>query len=227
VTSRSKLPKETTRSPAAASSPSFLKTCGRCWGQAGSEGENPELYEQLLARVGTALQPADIIDWLLVKDVVALSWAIQRSRSQRESLVRLGRRKAMEQVLEVVLMRSGTAPLIGEETEASRMASAWFNGDKKAEKKIDALFGKAGLTLADVATQALTTMATELDRLDRQNVQHEHHRDQMLQQIERRRAGWAKRVQRMSDEIIDADFHEAVPAGGGRRSINDLSAAAE
>ena len=36
-----------------------------------SEGENPERYEELLARVADAVAPADIIDWLLVKDVVA------------------------------------------------------------------------------------------------------------------------------------------------------------
>ena len=36
------------------------------------EGEDPKLYEDLLARVGAAVNPLDIIDWLLVKDVVAL-----------------------------------------------------------------------------------------------------------------------------------------------------------
>jgi hypothetical protein len=43
------------------------------------EGEDPKLYEDLLGRVGAAIQPADIIDWLLLKDVVALTWEIQRS----------------------------------------------------------------------------------------------------------------------------------------------------
>ena len=64
------------------------------------EGENPKLYEELLGRVGAAVQPTDIIDWLLLKGVVALTWEIQRSRRQRETVVRMGRLKAMEQILE-------------------------------------------------------------------------------------------------------------------------------
>jgi hypothetical protein len=37
------------------------------------EGEDAALYEDLLAQVGAAVQPMDMIDWLLVKDVVALT----------------------------------------------------------------------------------------------------------------------------------------------------------
>ena len=40
------------------------------------EGEDPELYEELLAGVGAAVQPKDFIDWLLLKDIVALTWEI-------------------------------------------------------------------------------------------------------------------------------------------------------
>ena len=45
------------------------------------EGEDPERYEELLAQVGAAMQPKDIIDWLLVKDVVELTWQIHRGES--------------------------------------------------------------------------------------------------------------------------------------------------
>jgi hypothetical protein len=55
------------------------------------EGEDLERYEQLLARVADAVGPADFIDWLLVKDVVAHTWEIQRSRQHRETVIRMGR----------------------------------------------------------------------------------------------------------------------------------------
>jgi hypothetical protein len=32
------------------------------------EDEDPKLYEDLLGRVGAAVQPMDFIDWLLAKD---------------------------------------------------------------------------------------------------------------------------------------------------------------
>src|ERR1700722_3459810 len=63
------------------------------------DGEDPEQYEQLLAEVAKAAQPQDVIDWLLVKDYVALTWQTQRSRRQREGIVRLARREALEKIL--------------------------------------------------------------------------------------------------------------------------------
>ena len=36
------------------------------------EGEDRRIYDELLGRVGAAVQPTDIIDWLLLKDVVAI-----------------------------------------------------------------------------------------------------------------------------------------------------------
>ena len=60
------------------------------------EGEDPERYEELLAAVGAAVQPKDLIDWLLLKDVVALTWEIQLTRRQRDSLMRMARKDGDE-----------------------------------------------------------------------------------------------------------------------------------
>jgi hypothetical protein len=67
------------------------------------EGEDPELYEELLAGVGAAVQPKDLVDWLLLKDIVALTWEIQRTRRYRDSLMRLNRKSAMASLLSSVL----------------------------------------------------------------------------------------------------------------------------
>jgi hypothetical protein len=96
----------------------------------------------LLARVGAAVQPTDIIDWLLVMDVVALPWEIHRSRRHRDGLVRIARRKAMEKILELILPHESSFSLSGD-SNASRVAMDWFNGDKKTDF-VDALLAKAG-----------------------------------------------------------------------------------
>jgi hypothetical protein len=61
------------------------------------EGEDPGLFEMLLAKVGDAIRPIDIIDWIYVMDVVVLTWKIQRSRRHCASRMRVERRSAMEQ----------------------------------------------------------------------------------------------------------------------------------
>jgi len=190
------------------------------------DGEDSDLYEQLLAGVGAAVQPFDLIDWLLLKDVVALTWEIQRTRRQRESLMRMARRAAVETILLSILPQEGIR-LTGASTEASRLASDWFSGDRKATKRVDELLDQARLSSADITAQSLSTRAQEFDRLDRQNELHERRRDALLQQIERRRSGWAKEVRRASDEIVDAEFKEsardvlAEPSGERLLSVRD------
>ena len=68
------------------------------------------------------------------------------------------------------------------------------------------------------------TNASEFDRLDAQNQRHEDRRDELLQQIERRRSGWAKQVRRASEDIVDAEFKELTPNAltGRRRGSNSL-----
>jgi len=49
-----------------------------------------------------------------------------------------------------------------------------------------------------------------------QNERHEYRRDALLQQIERRRAGWAREVKRASEDIVDAEFKESTPNALGQ-----------
>ena len=62
--------------------------------------------------------------------------------------------------------------------------------------------------MADVAAQAMTLKAEELERIDRMTERHERRRDVILQQIEKRRAGWSQQVKRASEEVVDLEHHE-------------------
>jgi hypothetical protein len=187
------------------------------------EGEDPERYEQLLARVADAVGPADFIDWLLVKDVVAHTWEIQRSRQHRETVIRMGRLKALHQILD---QATGEEEFIsfGGNGNTAKLAIGWLNGDSEAAKRVAETLRASGFSLTDIAAHAITVMAVELERIDLQVERHESRRDSLLRQIERRREGWEKRVQRASEEVIEAEFREiatrdpkpAVAVGGSR-----------
>jgi len=153
------------------------------------EGEDPTLYEELLARVGAAVEPIDIIDWLLLKDVVALTWEIQRSRRHRETVVRLGRLDAMTEILDQAMPREGMILDEDRADETHRLAARWLAGDARATKRALALMQAAGFTLDDVAANSLTVRAQTLECIDNQAQRQEERRDALLQQIERRRAG--------------------------------------
>jgi hypothetical protein len=49
-------------------------------------GEDSERYEKILGEVGAAAQPIDFLDWLLVKDIVDLTFEIQRLASSAKGL---------------------------------------------------------------------------------------------------------------------------------------------
>ena len=196
------------------------------------EDEDPKLYEELLGRVGAAVEPTDIIDWLLLKDVVAITWEIQRSRRQRETIVRMGRLKAMEQVLEQAIPREGELAVPDDMDwqrdrrawTISNFARKWLTGDVETTGGVVERLKDAGFSLDDITAQSLTVQADELDRIDSQVQRHEVRRDAILQQIERRREGLAQRVRRASEEAVDAEFVEApesaiaLPANGGEES---------
>ena len=188
------------------------------------EGEDPERYEQLLARVADAVGPADFIDWLLVKDVVAHTWEIQRSRQHRETVIRTGRLKALQQILDQVTPGAEGFLSIGRNGNIAELAIKWLNGDSEAAKRVAETLQASGFSLTDIAAHAITVMAVELERIDLQVERHESRRDSLLRQIERRREGWEKRVQRASEDVIEAEFREiatddpkpAVAVGGSR-----------
>jgi hypothetical protein len=176
------------------------------------EGEDPKLYEELLGRVAAAVQPIDMIDWLLLNDIVALTWEIQRSRRHRETIVRMGRLTAMAQVLDQAIPHEGDLfQTIRRIEDVGKFSSEWIRADGKATKRSLALLSKAGFSLSDVSAQSLTVKADELDRVDQQVQRHETRRDAVLQQIERRRQGFAQQVRRASEEAVDAQFVEASP----------------
>jgi hypothetical protein len=178
------------------------------------EGEDPQRYEELLGRVGAAVGPKDIVDWLLIHDVVAITWEIQRSRRHRETVLRMGRMTAMTQILDQSMRRAGGLQDFGRDEELTALASGWLVGDATATKSALALLKQAGFSLNDVSAHSLTVQAVELDRVDQQVQRHEARRDLILQQIERRRAVLAQRLRRATEEVIDAEFVETPVAAG-------------
>jgi hypothetical protein len=169
------------------------------------EGEDAQLFEDLLAAVALAVKPMDLVDWLLVKDFVDHTWEIQRNRRNRESLMRFGRVAAMTSILESIITWREFSE------SPSVLAMNWFRGEEDAFKRVEDLFAQTGLSESDVTAQTLAANAAEFDRLDGRDERYQSRRNSLLKQIERRRAGWAKQKRRASETVIDADFEESPP----------------
>jgi hypothetical protein len=189
---------------------SIRKLLGPSWIIA---GEDPEQYEKVLAGVGAAAQPIDFIDWLLVKDIVDLTWEIQRTHLQRERLMRTQRLASLQTVIFSILYSKNGSPYdVNNDLTVSRIVAEWARNDIKGVKRVEELLAQARLSMADVDLESLAAEAVELERLDERDERLSGRRDEILRQIERRRSGWAKLVRRASEEIIVGEFHE-LPSG--------------
>jgi hypothetical protein len=63
------------------------------------EGEDAAAYDQLLARIFTAVKPVDVIDEMFTADVLSLEWDVLRLRRLKWSLIRAPALEALEDFL--------------------------------------------------------------------------------------------------------------------------------
>ena len=96
------------------------------------EGEDPERYEKVLAEVGVAAQPIDFIDWLLVKDIVDLTWEIQRIHLQRERLMRTERLSSLQTIIYSILYsENGSSYAAKSDPTANRIGRSGTEGTSR------------------------------------------------------------------------------------------------
>jgi hypothetical protein len=143
---------------------------------------------------------------------VDLTWELQRARLQRKRLVRTERVASLRTVIFSILDPGSNPVRATIDATACRIAEKWGRGDTKEIKRVDELLAQAGLSMAEVDLQSLSTESSELERLDERDERLAKRRDEILRQIERRRSGWAKLVRRASEEVIEGEFHE-LPSG--------------
>jgi len=60
--------------------------------------ENRKIYSDLLCRVAQAVKPKNMIEWMLIKDIVDLSWEIQRLRRYKSQLIERARRSSLDAI---------------------------------------------------------------------------------------------------------------------------------
>jgi len=178
------------------------------------EGEDPQTYERLLAQVGTNIGPRDVIDWLLVFEIVVLTWEIRRARQLSGSVLRLRRCHALGNILRQISPQPDFLPLGDPSTD---LVARWREGQKGAVAEVKSLLSKAGFSLADVDAQTLSENAEEFDRIDARSERCETRRHKLLQEIERRRFGAAKPVIDASNEAIEAEFETLPPRAVSER----------
>lgn len=187
------------------------------------EGEDPNAYDELLARVSSRVKPSDILEENWVSDVVNDTWDARRWRRLRASLLAAKVPDALESVLgpifqtdctddgEIIRARDGCSYDPGDPVSPEEeLAIRWAADDPVAIERVEKLLKLAGLTMDAVVARALVRELDSIERLDRLISTAEGRRDAALREIERHRSGFGQAL-RDATQGIDAEFETVEP----------------
>ena len=150
--------------------------------------ESEDAYERMLGHVIDALAPADMLEHVLIRDVVDLSWKVLRLRRLEAGLMAAGRFDAMRQLY---VSRWGH--------DYDREAPP--RDRKDPLKQVDAELAKANLTASHVAAYTFAGRIHEFESIERMTAAAETRRDAALCRLDRHRASLALRLRRALLEL--------------------------
>jgi hypothetical protein len=156
--------------------------------------ERREDYDNFFSMIAMAAKPADAIEWLMVIDVVCLSWEIRRERRIKAEIIKSRQREAQ---------RSSDTDMMRADFKLSQIAaqdSAFKKKDWKPEPKEEVSMSMLarGYILGDY----------DIDVIDKRTASYEYRRT-ALREMDQRSERMARRLEKASSDVIDGEFTEA------------------
>ncbi len=166
-------------------------------------GEDAQAYEAFLAQVTTSVKPTDVTEEIWVRDVVDLTWELQRWRRLKANLLAAARKGALERLLEFT--EGPRVAMLEEPWWRQELASRWLVQDEDAVAEVEDILNERGLDIHSIMAQALSDKLKQIERLDGMAASAEARRDKVFMNIVRRRESVARRLRMATDTIIDVD----------------------
>ena len=162
-------------------------------------GELEAEYVTHLRRIVVAANPRDIIEEILTRDVIDLTWEILRLRRMKVGLLKASMGSGIKKVM---------TSLGHDFVSGGDIGTRWTAGEKNAKNEVAAALKKAELTMEDVIAKTLEAKIDSFERFDRLLASSEARRNNALREIERHRAALGTAVRHAIDEVQDAEFRD-------------------
>jgi hypothetical protein len=143
------------------------------------DGQDPNLYRNLLAAVIDERQPKTVTDWIAVHDLVTKLWEEQVFRRASNALIRGGMIKA---VAHFVRELKG-----GGEVIRSKAAVRYFSKDPKERTEIRSRLGQYGIGDAELHAKSAQDNSDALQMFERMNNTRQRGRRRLDKDDRRRR----------------------------------------
>ena len=168
-------------------------------------------YDALTAQCAAAVEPQDMIEWMIVRDYVDLSWEILRLRRMKQHVVAVARCDA------VAYIARAFAPQGGRRDAGELAATEWCKGGETRRALMDE-FATVDVDVRTIESHAFLREANSVATIEGMIADKEQARRAVLRDLETYRAGslWAARAIRTKELAAAADrARDAVPAGAG------------
>jgi hypothetical protein len=141
------------------------------------EGEDATAYDELLARISTAVKPTNIIEDIWVREVVDFTWEALRMRRLKTALLTASAHIGLEGVLKPLL-----------DDGITELVEPWARGEPDAIQQVKGILNSANLTIDAVIAQTMCELIEKLERIERMLAMIEARRNATLREIDRYRA---------------------------------------
>jgi hypothetical protein len=117
-------------------------------------GESEANYRALYQRIRGAIEPADLIEQLWVRDVADLFWETLRLRRLKATLMTVAAHQGVRSLLDVL------------QPSDYSLAKEWGRREPGALKRVDKMLVGAGLGDEAISAQTLSVKLDTFDRID-------------------------------------------------------------
>lgn len=188
-------------------------------------GEDERVYDDLLEKVSSDIKPKGIIEQILIKDVVDLTYELFRLRGLKAAWLSDIIPDCLEEFLEPHIRRSAKNEESDTPSLAGKLARKWAEGNRAAHARVEKLVASRKLVMASVYAYALTDRFDDIERIDRMIITVEGRRNAVFREIDRHRIALSRALSDNIHEIEDAEFETIEPEAVIPKIANDKNAA--
>ena len=170
--------------------------------------ESIEDYNKLRDRLALEAKPKTLIEHMLLKDCVDLTFEIWRERKAKASIIELKQNEVVLGLLKSTYDGPAPGAALYRIVNAAEDAQKWAS-DPEERAKIDAVLAQRGHPPSAVLAQAFINGAAQIDAIDRRIATYELRRLAAYRELERISDRLAQRVKEAATEIIEGEFSEA------------------
>jgi hypothetical protein len=164
-------------------------------------GEDQAAYDKLMSTITSAVKPTDILDEILVKDVVDLTWNIERFERLKDSLLLVASKHVLNRVLHDAKCPETEKRWGSERIEL--LVVCCLLGEEDSVEEVKDLLTDYGFDLNSIMAQALSDKLHDLERIDRSITTQAARRSKVLAELERRQELKARRLRATVVDVVD------------------------